>query len=175
MLSSLKKLEEESIRRGIPIIGDKKGKFLLDFIKKNKPKEILELGTANGYSDIILGSERGRLTTVDINSKISYEARENFNEYDIDAKIIIGDCVRVVKELIKKNRKFDLIFIDFEKAKYIEVLEDCIRLLNKNGTIITDNINFDKCEDYKERILNHDKLKTKIIDDLAISHSLMFW
>ena len=65
---------------------------------------------------------------------------------------------------VENLESFDLIFIDFSKKDYITVLENCIKLLKIGGVIITDNINFEKCSNYKNKILNHSKLKTKIID-----------
>lgn len=167
-IGKLKNLEKESIKRKIPIIGSRKGEWLLSIIKKEKPKEILELGTANGYSGIILGSEGARLLTIELAEKSAEEAKENFKKFKINAKVIVGDAVEVVRRL---NRKFDLIFIDFAKKNYIDVLEDCIRLTNK--TIIADNINVEACKDFKEAILNDKRLKTEIIGDLSISHFFM--
>ena len=157
----LKKLETESLERGIPIIGSKKGKWLLEKIKKLKPKKILELGTANGYSGIILGSENGKLTTIEINPEIAKEAEKNFKEFKIKAKIIIGDANEEIKNI---KDKFDLIYIDHNKKGYIKVLGNCIRLLNKNGVIIADNINFEDCSDFKKIVLNHSSLETEIIN-----------
>ena len=158
IVSELKELEKESISRGIPIIGSEKGHWLYKKILELKPKKVLELGTANGYSGIILGSEGAELTTIEIDSKIAEEAKLNFKKFNITSKIIIEDGVEEIKKL---NENFDLIFIDFAKKKYIEVLEDCIRL---GKYIIADNISFEGCQDFKEKILNHPKLKTEIID-----------
>lgn len=167
ILEKLKKLELESIQRGIPIVGSIKGKFLYERVLEIKPKKILELGTANGYSGIILGSKGAKLITIDLDKKILDEARKNFNEFNINAKIIIGDAVEEVKKLVD-NRKnldgFDIIFIDFIKNKYIDVLENCINLIGKNGLIIADNITFPGCQDYKKKILDDKRLKTGIIN-----------
>ncbi|MDP4012802.1 MAG: O-methyltransferase [Candidatus Nanoarchaeia archaeon] len=157
----LYKLEQESISRGIPILGSVKGTWLYHLVKELKPQKILELGTANGYSGIIMGSEGAELTTIELNPEIAEEAKANFKEYKIKAKVIIGDAVEEIKKL---NENFDLIFIDFAKRKYIEVLEKAINLLNKNGVIVADNITMEGCKDFKERVLNHPKLKTEIIN-----------
>ena len=159
VIRELKNLEIESIMRKIPVIGSEKGEWLLGIIKKERPKEILELGTANGYSGCILGSEGGKLLTIELAEKSAEEAKENFKKFKINAEIILGDAVEVVKKL---NKKFDLIFIDFAKKNYIDVLEDCIRLTNK--TIIADNINVDDCKDFKKTILSHPLLETEIIN-----------
>ncbi|MDP4012148.1 MAG: class I SAM-dependent methyltransferase, partial [Candidatus Nanoarchaeia archaeon] len=133
--------------------------------------KILELGTANGYSGIILGSEGAELTTIELNSEIAEEAKTNFKEYKIKAKVIIGDAVEEIKNL---NENFDLIFIDFAKRKYIEVLEIAIGLLNKKGVIVADNITMEGCQDFKKAVINHHKLKTEIINIKdGLSYSLL--
>ena len=116
-ISDLKKLEIESLKRGIPIIGSVKGKWLLEKIKELKPKRILELGTANGYSGIILGSENGELITMEINPEITKEAEKNFKEFKIKAKIIIKDANEEIKNI---KDKFNLIYIDHNKKGYIK-------------------------------------------------------
>lgn len=158
VILKLKELEKESISRGIPIIGSEKGTWLYDKILELKPKKVLELGTANGYSGIILGSEGAELTTVELDSKIAEKAKSNFEKFNINARIIIGDGVEEIKKL---DENFDLIFIDFAKKKYIKILEDCIRL---GKYIIADNISFEGCQDFKEKILNDKRLETEIID-----------
>lgn len=164
IISLLQDLESESISRGIPILGRDKGSWLLNKVKEIKPKLILELGTANGYSGSILGSEGAELITVEINPEIAEEAEKNFSRFNINASIIIGDGVKEVEKLVKEKQDyFDLIFIDFAKNDYIKVLENCIKLVKNNGFIIADNITFDGCQDFKEAVLNHPKLKTEII------------
>lgn len=176
IIERLKPLEKESIEGGIPIIGHIKGKFLLEKIKELKPKNILELGTANGYSGIILGSEKGRLLTIEINERLAHEADSNFKKFNIDSRIIIGDAVEESRKLAEKKKEFfDLIFIDFAKKGYIKVLEDCINLVKKNGLIIADNMSFEGCSDYKEAVLKHRSLETQIIkigDWLSCSRKL---
>ena len=161
ILLKLYDLEEQSIARRIPIIGSVKGKWLLEQIQKYKPKKILELGTANGYSGCILGSEGADLITIELNPHIAKEALNNFEKNEIKAQVIIGDGVQIIKEL---NTSFDLIFIDFHKSGYYQVLEDCLRLLKKNGLMIADNITFEGCQDFKKAILHHPRLQTQIID-----------
>ena len=168
VIQNLRELEQESISKGIPIIGEEKGKWLLEKVKQHQPKRILELGTANGYSGCILGSEGGELTTIEIDGKIAEEAMINFGKHNVNAKVLIGDGVKITKELAINGDKFDLIFIDFALNQYIEVLEDCIKLTKPNAVIIVDNINLEvkqrNCQDFKEAILNHPNLKSEIIN-----------
>ncbi len=169
LIGELNSLEEISRRRRIPIIGREKGNWLLGKIKELRPRKILELGTANGYSGVILGSEGSSLTTVELDPRMAKEAEENFLKYNTQAKVIVGDGVKVIKEL---QGKFDLIFLDFAKKKYLVVLDDCLRLLNKKGCLIADNINMEKCQNFKEEILKNPRLKTEIVkigDGLSFS------
>lgn len=169
IIQKLKQLEKESIERGIPILGSEKGKWLLEKVKELKPKNILELGTANGYSGIILSSAGAKLTTIELNRKIVEEAKRNFAKFEVNAKIIIGDAAEIIDKL---EDKYDLIFLDFEKNKYINVLDGCVKILNKNGRIIADNIFFDGCSNYRKEVLSNKKFKTEIIyleDGLSIT------
>ncbi|MDP3733611.1 MAG: O-methyltransferase [Nanoarchaeota archaeon] len=165
IIDQLTELERQSQQRGIPIVGSAKGAWLLQKVQELKPKKILELGTANGYSGIILGSAGASITTIEIDENIAEEAMRNFTECKINAEIILGDGVSIVQELAQKNKHcFDLIFIDFAKRQYLPVLENCIQLVRQGGLIIADNISFDGCQDYKDAVLSHPHLKTDIID-----------
>ena len=175
-ITQLKELETESIARGIPILGPKKGAWLLQKVQELKPKRILELGTANGYSGCILGSAGAELTTIEVNTIMAEEARQNFKKYGITATILVGDAVEIVKRLAKENHQYyDLVFIDFAKNKYIAVLENCIKLVRKGGLIIADNITMGGCQDYKEAVLHNPQLKTELIpirDGLSCSRKV---
>ncbi len=163
-IQQLQSLEQESIARGIPIIGSKKGAWLLQKVQQTKPQRVLELGTANGYSGCLLGSEGAELTTIEVNAIIAEEARQNFKRYNIKAKVLVGDAVEITKRLAKETPEdYDLIFIDFAKKKYIEVLEPSIKLVKNDGFIIADNITMDDCLNFKEAVLNHPQLKTELI------------
>ncbi|MDO8510949.1 MAG: class I SAM-dependent methyltransferase [Nanoarchaeota archaeon] len=176
VLAKLQPLEQESISRGIPILGSKKGAWLLQKIQQVKPQQILELGTANGYSGCIIGSDGAELTTLEVNAIIAEEARQNFKRYGITAQVLTGDAVEMVKRLAAERQEhYDIIFIDFAKNKYITVLENCIRLVKKGGLIIADNITMDGCQDYQEAVLNHPQLKTELIpirDGLSCSEKI---
>ncbi len=182
MIKKLKFLEKQSAERGIPILGSEKGSWLYKKVLETKPKNILELGTANGYSGCILGSEGAKLITIDIDQKILAEAKNNFGKFGIDAEIVVGDGVEIVKNLVNKRGGleepkvpyFDLIFIDFAKKKYIQVLENCIKLVRKGGLIIADNTSW-ASEEFRKAVLTHPKLKTEIIsiaDEMTCSEKI---
>jgi len=90
----------------------------------------------------------------------------------IPPKIItIGNANLEIKNI---KEKFDLIYIDHAKKDYIKILDNCIDLLNKNGVIIADNIFFEGCKNFKEKILEDKRLKTEIVDiEDGLSYSKM--
>ncbi len=166
-IEELDSLEKESIRRAIPIIGSEKGEWLLDKVKEVKPSKVLELGTANGYSGIILGSEGADITTIEQNPKVAPEAKANFEKFGINANILVGEGVSFVRSLADhptNKESFDMIFIDFSKKNYIDIIEDCIKLVKVDGLIIADNIMKEDCQDYVEKVKNDDRLETSIVD-----------
>ena len=105
--------------------------------------------------------------------------KKNFEKFKINAHIMVGDGVKFVRSLADhptNKESFDLIFIDFEKKKYISVLEDCITLVKINGLIVADNVTMDKCKDYLEKVLNDSRLKTELIkikDGLTVSRKII--
>ncbi|MBI5798139.1 class I SAM-dependent methyltransferase [Candidatus Woesearchaeota archaeon] len=180
-LDDLKGLEKESLDRGVPIIGSKKGKWLYDKVFEVQPVKVLELGTANGYSGSILGSTGAELFTIEHDKIIAQEAQKNFEKYKIKAHIAVGEALEVLRKLVeegKHQKSFDIVFIDFAKKEYLPALEYCISLCKVGGYIIADNITFSGCQDYRQRVQAHPQLKTDIIliqDGLACSQKLSSW
>jgi len=162
IIEKLKSLEEESRKRGIPIIGCVKGQWLYERVLELRPKKVLELGTANGYSGLILTDLGAELVTIEQDYGIAQEAHRNFAEYGRrNINVINGDANQVVKDL---EGEFDLIYIDHVKSSYLKVLGECIRLCRKGGVIIADNISFEGCRDFKEKVKEDSRLETEIVD-----------
>jgi len=149
-----REFEKECLARNLPIVNRKRAEWLYNKVKEVKPRSILEIGTLNGYSGCILGSQGAKLTTIELETDKAEEARVT----------IVGDGVEVVKNLVKRKEKFDLVFLDFAQRRYIEILEECIKLVRKGGIVIADNILLPKCKEYLDAVKNHPKLKTEIIE-----------
>ena len=127
----------------VPIIREKSAKFLYDFVKNNNIKNVLEIGTAIGYSgSIIVSAGALKLTTVEINSDYIDIAKNTFQKVGILDKIEIinGDAKFVIADLLKENKKFDMIFLDGAKGQYIAYLDTLTKLLEKEGVIFADNV-----------------------------------
>lgn len=140
----LKELEDYAHENNVPIVHKEVARFLELMINIKKPLKILELGTAIGYSSILMNiSSKGnsKITTIERDEKMIAAAQRNIEKYGFTdkIKIIQGDCLEVLKQL---NDKYDLIFMDAGKGHYNHFLPECMRLLNKDGIIIADNALF---------------------------------
>lgn len=139
----LKQIVEDARQEHIPLLLDETAEFLLNFLKDKNFKNILEIGTAVGYSGILFlqNQPRAFLTTIDINEKMQNIAKQNFKKFNVEKKVklIKGDAKDVLSSF---NQKFDLIFLDGPKGQYIKYLPQLKLLLDKNGFLIADNIFF---------------------------------
>lgn len=138
----LEKIKEKALKEHIPIIMDDTLEVVGDLLNKIKPKFILEIGTAVGYSAMCFSkyiSEGGYIDTIEREHERVEEAKKNIELVGILDKINIieGDAVEILPTI---NKKYDVVFIDAAKGKYPIFLKEALRLINKNGYIIADNV-----------------------------------
>lgn len=141
--SSLDNLRTFAIKNNIPIIGDEMLRFLRVILKIYKPKNILEIGTAVGYSgtNMLLHSE-AYLTTIEINPSHYSKAIEVFKENNLLKRVDsrLGDAEDIIKNVISEEKKFDMVFIDGPKGKYYEHFKMIEPMLETGAVIIFDNV-----------------------------------
>lgn len=140
----LKELEDFAKENKVPIIQKEGAKFLEFMVAMNKPKKILELGTAIGYSSILMNKATNGecyITTIERDDNMIKYASENIEKFGLGEKIKIlqGDCLEILENL---DDKFDMIFMDAGKGHYNHFLPECLRLLKEDGIIIADNVLF---------------------------------
>lgn len=142
-----KKLREQEITRVdvAPSVGPETGRLLSFLIQAMKCQSVLEIGTCQGYSALWMAeglkNTAGKLTAIESNELIIEEAKEHFTAAGLaNTEFIIGDANLILKELPASS--FDLILQDSTKAMYIDMLEDCIRVLKVGGILISDDILF---------------------------------
>lgn len=138
----LEKIKVKALENHIPIIMDDTLEVVGDLLNKIKPKFILEIGTAVGYSAMCFSkyiSEGGYIDTIEREHERVEEAKKNIELVGILDKINIieGDAVEILPTI---NKKYDVVFIDAAKGKYPIFLKEALRLINKNGYIIADNV-----------------------------------
>lgn len=137
----IRKIEKYADQKGIPIMEKDGINFLTEFIKLNKVKNILEIGSAIGYSAInmALAGEDITVTTIERDKDRYIEAVKNIKKLNLDSRItlILADALT-----FNTSEEYDLIFIDAAKSQYIKFFEKFKGNLKPRGFIVTDNINF---------------------------------
>lgn len=138
MIKEIKKYAEEE---NVPIMQDEGINFLTNFIVNNKIKSVLEIGTAIGYSAIMMALSDPKLmvVTIERDEERYKEALKNIKKFGLDDRITL-----IFKDALDVNikGKFDLIFLDGAKGQNINFFEHFENNLGEDGYIITDNINF---------------------------------
>ena len=151
MVRILDKMEEYAIENNIPIMMKDGIEFLTNYIKENNVKNILEIGSAIGYSAIrmALVSSDIYVTTIERDETRYNEAIKNIKEANLgnQINIILDDAFNVDLDF-----KFDLIFIDAAKAQYIKFFEKFKNNLSSDGVIVSDNLKFHGLVDTTEHI-----------------------
>lgn len=135
-------IEKEALDTYVPIIRKEMQSFLKMFLSVSKPARILEVGTAVGFSAILMaeyGPADCHITTIENYEKRIPIARENFKRAGKEEQITLleGDAADVLKTL---EEPYDLIFMDAAKGQYIHFMPDVLRLLKSGGTLISDNV-----------------------------------
>ncbi len=142
----LENIKKEAIDTFVPILRDETMKVIEQKLDEIKPKKILELGTAVGYSAIKFAKHLendASIDTIERNEKRYIKAKENVQKMGLDStiNIIFGDATYVMKNMTRDNY-YDVIFIDAAKGQYLNFLDEAKRLVKSGGYIIADNVLF---------------------------------
>lgn len=138
----LDEIEREALEAQVPIIRKPMQSLLKFLLAYAKPKQILEVGTAVGFSALLM-SEYGpadcHITTIEKYEKRIPVARENFKMAGAEDRITLmeGDAADILREL---EGPYDMIFMDAAKGQYLHFMEDAMRLLAPGGLLISDNV-----------------------------------
>lgn len=138
----LNEIEKYALETEVPIIRRSMQSLLKFLLQFSKPRNILEVGTAIGFSALLM-SEYGpadcHITTIEKYEKRIPLARENFARAGAQDRITLleGDAIEILQEL---DGFYDLIFMDAAKGQYINFLPDILRLLSPGGLLVSDNV-----------------------------------
>ena len=138
----LDEIEREALDTYVPIIRKEMQSFLKLLLAMQKPKRILEVGTAVGFSAILMAEYNPvecEIVTIENYDKRIPIARDNFVRAGKDNQITLieGDATEVLKNL---DEPFDMIFMDAAKGQYINFFGDVMRLLKKDAVLVSDNV-----------------------------------
>lgn len=187
----LDELEAYALNTQVPIIRKEMQSFMKTMLVMNKPKQILEVGTAIGFSALLMSEfTDGHITTIENYDKRIPIARDNFKKYHKEDQITLleGDAMEVLKTLAGP---YDFIFMDAAKGQYIHYLPEIMRLLAPGGVLISDNVMQDgdiieskyavtrrdrtihkRMREYLYTLKHHEELETSILtlgDGVAVS------
>lgn len=189
----LETIEKEALAASVPIIRREMQSFLKTLLLIKKPMRILEIGTAVGFSALLMSEyapQGCRITTIENYEKRIPIARANFRRAGKEKQITLmeGDAAEVLKTLAGP---FDLIFMDAAKGQYIHYLPEALRLLPEDGVLVSDNVMQDgdviesrfaverrnrtihaRMRDYLYELKHNDAIVTSIIplgDGVAVS------
>lgn len=192
----LRGIRKRALEEKIPIIRNEVKQLLEVLLYLQKPNNILEIGTAVGYSSLLMSQflpEEGRITTLERWDEMIQKAKANIElvgKTDV-ITILQGDAEEILPTL---QGTYDFIFMDAAKAQYITFLPHCMRLLRVGGVLVSDNVLQDgtivksrwsiprrqrtihaRMRDYLWEINHHPQLKTVILpiaDGLTISYKM---
>lgn len=138
----IEQIAETAVKNRVPIIRRETAALLKTMVTLVSPARILEVGTAVGYSALLMASvmpENCRITTIEKYEKRISEAKENFRLAGMEEKITLleGDAGEILAGL---SGSFDFIFMDAAKGQYINWLPDILRLLRDGGLLMSDNV-----------------------------------
>ena len=189
----LDRIEKEAIETYVPIIRKEMQTFLKTLLAIKKPARILEVGTAVGFSAILMAEYnpvKCEIVTIENYEKRIPIARENFKRTGKEEQITLleRDAAEVLKEI---QEPFDFIFMDAAKGQYIHFMPEVLRLLKKDGILVSDNVLQDgdiiesryvvtrrnrtihkRMRDYLYQLTHHEKLVTSILpigDGITVS------
>ena len=140
--SLLEEIEKEALDTYVPIIRKETKSFLKTLITMNQPMNILEVGTAVGFSALVMSEYAPagcKITTIENYDKRIPIARENFRRAgkESDITLLEGDALEVMKRLAGP---YDFVFMDAAKGQYIHYLPEVTRLLAEGGVLVSDNV-----------------------------------
>ena len=137
----LSELEKEALDTYVPIVRKDMQAYLKYEMLRAKPRKILEVGTAIGFSALLMSeyAPDADITTIENYDKRIPIARENFVRFGKQDKIklIEGDALKILPTL---DGTYDFIFMDAAKGQYINYLPDILRLLSSGGILVSDNV-----------------------------------
>ncbi|MCX4327990.1 MAG: O-methyltransferase [Lachnospiraceae bacterium] len=141
----LQEIEKNALAAEVPVIKRSTQTLLAFFLKMAKPASVLEIGTAVGFSSLLISEYTRENVIIDTIEKVPARikgAKENFNKYNKENRInlIEGDASEALKSLVAKKKQYGFIFMDAAKGQYMNFVKPVYNLLVTGGLLVTDNV-----------------------------------
>jgi predicted O-methyltransferase YrrM len=140
-------LEEEALNNHVPVIRKETQGLLKFLLRIKKPRSILEVGTAIGFSALFMSEytdDACRITTIEKVPMRLKDAVKNLSDVRFPKRnkirLIKGEAMNILKELADNEEKYDFIFLDAAKAQYMSFLPELLRLMQQGCLLVTDNV-----------------------------------
>ena len=179
MVNKHKFIDDTKLLDFVPVVDQDVSRFLGILLKISGAKNILEIGTSIGYSTIsmanVIKNTNGTIKTIEFDEIVVKQAKENFERFGVSdfIEVVIGDAKKVLPSL---DEQFDLIFLDVDKRLYEPLLNDCVRLLSKNGVLVAEDTLFpvldldekwhyliNPIEKFNQAVIDHENLESTIL------------
>ena len=148
-------LRNYALDNNVPIMNVETKEFIKTILISKRPKSILEIGSAIGYSALVFDKYTdAEITTIELDEETANIARDNFSKYNAKINLINKDAQKALNDL---NQGFDFVFIDANKSRYMDYFIETSKLLNDGGIIIADNVLF------KGMVVNDDYVDKRMI------------
>ncbi len=141
----LQEIEKNALAAEVPVIKRSTQTLLAFFLRMAKPASVLEIGTAVGFSRLLISEYTRENVIIDTIEKVPARikgAKENFNKYNKENRInlIEGDASEALKSLVAKKKQYGFIFMDAAKGQYMNFVKPVYNLLVTGGLLVTDNV-----------------------------------
>ena len=141
----LKEVERRALYQEVPIVRRSMQSLLAFLMRERQPQKLLEIGTAVGFSGMLLCEYAGQGARLDTIEKVPQRiraAKENFARYQKEGQITLweGDAAGILEQMAAEKRQYDFIFMDAAKGQYLHFLPFILSLLKPQGMLVTDNV-----------------------------------
>ncbi len=167
-LEVLRDIESRAGQSGWPIIGPEKGAVLEDFVRKCRPKHVVEVGSCVGYSAILMARQLpagGRIQTIEIDPRAAQLTRDNLARAQVAdrVEVIVGDALEVIPAL---SAPVDMAFIDAQKKDYLSYLKLLEDKLHPGSVVVADNVKIAAAAvgDYLDYVRTSGRYESELFD-----------
>lgn len=141
----LREVESVALEEEVPIIRRSMQSLLGFLIRERKPMRVLEVGTAVGFSAMLMKESLPDGAVIDTIEKVPVrieKAKKHFSMYDKEGQIRLleGDAADILEQLVQEKKQYDFVFMDAAKGQYPNFLVPILTLLSENGMLVTDNV-----------------------------------